>query len=597
MSGLFGTFNIAKSGLYAQQEALNVTSHNIANANTDGYTRQKVNLETTTPENSLGAGQIGTGVQVASITRVKDDFLDYQIRTQNGVQGTYTAKDQVLSQVETIINEPSDTGLSTLIGNFYSSFQKLALNPSDPASKQTVAAQSLELTDGLNNTYNQLQQLKTDTNTQINSTVTDVNSILTQLNTVNKAIVQVSVTGQQPNDLLDTRDNLLNQLSSELGINIDKQSNGGVNVSTTNAAGKSITDSATPPNVLNLVQNPGSENSVTLSYVSNIAVENPTSYRAGEINDYTVSYYKKGDTSTGAQTLTVSMTDAEAKQLDENRVLIGSNDGTALNSTNSTTIGSEDVHFSDLRILATPTGALSGYKQAQSDVDTDIGQLNNFAKALAFSVNAVETQSSAYHPDGTSASTTDTVGSYNMFVNSDVTSGYDVNSENAINAGNITLNSAIQNDSSKIITGLTNDSSISGTDDGTRALAIANIQNSSLNIQGITDSTTRQSFVTFTADSAGLKSITDSASGVTTDNYYNSLVDNIGIKEQQAQTMMQNQTTLLASYATSKASVSGVSLDEEMANLVQYQHAYQANAKIISTIDQLLDVVINGLKK
>ena len=557
MSGLFGTFNIAKSGLYAQQEALNVTSHNIANASTDGYTRQKVNLQTTTPENSLGAGQLGTGVQVGSITRVKDDFLDYQTRVENGTQGMYTSKDQFLSEVESIMNEPTDTGISSLIGKFYDSWQQLAKQPGDSASRQVVVQQSLALTDELNHTYTELQKIKTNTQSTINSTVTDINSLLSQISAVNQQIVQVNVSKQQPNDLLDTRDKLLNELSSDLGINIDKKGFEGINVTVTDGSGGTV----------NLVQAVNPDTASTLSYVIGIT-------KIDDSGNYKVDYYKKGDKNDPA-TMNVNLTAEQFKTLNQGRVLLTDASGVAK------TDGTE--------LLGNSTGSLQGYSSVQDDVDASIDQLNKFAKALAFSVNAVETQSTSCNVNGSVTGTP-------FFVKKDA--DISESNENAINAGNITLNVAILNNSTLINTGKNNDITLNGADDGTRALAIAGLQNSLMNVQGITDASTRSNFLSFSLpDSTGVSTVTNSADGVTTDSYFNDVVDNIGIKEQKAKRMVQNQATLLASFQQSKDSISGVSLDEEMSNLVQYQHSYQANAKIISTIDQLLDVVINGLKK
>ena len=166
MSGLFSTFNVAIRGMSAQQKALDVTSHNIANANTEGYSRQRATMETTRPfgmptmNNAIGPGQLGTGVQISSITRIRDSFLDYQVRTENGTSGLYEGREKFLTEVESIINEPSDTGVSTLIGKVFDSWQELSLHPESSNSRTVVAQQSKALTDELNNTYNQLIKLK-----------------------------------------------------------------------------------------------------------------------------------------------------------------------------------------------------------------------------------------------------------------------------------------------------------------------------------------------------------------------------------------------------------------------------------------------------
>ncbi|WP_278382190.1 FlgK family flagellar hook-associated protein, partial [Clostridium tyrobutyricum] len=178
MPGLFSIFNTAKSGLFSQQTAINVTSHNIANANTDGYSRQRANMVTTTPytmpsmDGAAGAGQLGTGVTVESIQRIRDSFLDYQFRVQNSISGQYSAQDKVLSQVENVLNEPTDTSISSLLSGFFTSWQSLSKSSQNAS---TVAQQAYQLTNDLNNVSSQLTKIKSDTNTELKSTIGTVN--------------------------------------------------------------------------------------------------------------------------------------------------------------------------------------------------------------------------------------------------------------------------------------------------------------------------------------------------------------------------------------------------------------------------------------
>jgi flagellar hook-associated protein 1 len=117
-----------------------------------------------------------------------------------------------------------------------------------------------------------------------------------------------------------------------------------------------------------------------------------------------------------------------------------------------------------------------------------------------------------------------------------------------------------------------------------------------MNIQNIGDSTSRASFIDTSLKANGL-GITSNTSGMKIDNYFKDTVDRLGVQAQEAKRVVKNQESLLNSFEETRLSISGVSLDEEMANLVQFQHAYQANAKIIATVDELLDVVVNGLKR
>ncbi len=627
MSGLFGTLNISKSGLFSQQNAIDVTSHNIANANTEGYSRQRVELVTTRPYTTgvSGAGQLGTGVQVDAINRIRDSFLDYHTRVELGVQGEYTARDQFLSQIENIINEPSDTGISSLMSSFYDSWQQLSKKADTSSAKKVVAEQSLALTNELNHTYNELQQLKTDTQSLMKDTVFDLNNLLEQVSQLNQEIIQVKVAGQEPNDLMDRRDLLLDELSSKFGLKIDKNNFHGITVTTEedpvdpNAefGGSAPLDASNKS--MNIIQSLNPDDECRFSCVTSILDKNNKAGYTGA-GAYKVTYYKYGDTSNEDNKVDIYVNIENEDQynaLNESRVLWADNDGNAL-SVNDSVNGTGDVlgkldgtgsntgivdgtgtavtgttatsaiSFSNLKLFQPPSGELSGYASVQSDIDEYVDEINKLAKSLAFSVNAIMTQSATYTDDNA------TTGIYNFFVNA---TG-DNTDEAGINAGNITVNSKLLADNTLIIAGT---SSASGESDGNRALAVADLKDVRMLVQGLTDDMDRGEFLTgiFNSDSnlGGLSNITSSASGMTMDTYFKDTVDRIGIQEQEAKRMVKNQATLLAGFQESKDSVSGVSMDEEMANLIQYQHAYQANSKVISTVDELLDVVINGLKK
>ena len=218
MAGLFGTFNIATRGLSAAQTTIDVTSHNVANANTEGYSRQRAELETTRPMSTqLFRGQLGTGVKVSAIDRIRDTFLDYQYRTENSTLGRADVRNTSLYQIETLFNEPSDTGISTLIGKFFDSFQELAKQPNSSNARTVAVQQTVALADALNHAHTKLSDLIVDTKDSLRANAKDVNSLLDQINTLNKEIKTVSTAGQRPNDLMDRRDKLLDDIYGEKG--------------------------------------------------------------------------------------------------------------------------------------------------------------------------------------------------------------------------------------------------------------------------------------------------------------------------------------------------------------------------------------------
>ncbi|WP_446897247.1 flagellar hook-associated protein FlgK [Clostridium sp. LBM24168] len=622
MPGLFSIFNTSKSGLFSQQTSINVTSHNIANANTDGYSRQRADLVTTTPytmpsmNSAAVAGQLGTGVTVASIDRIRDTFIDYQYRIENGVNGHFTGRDKYLSQVEGILNEPTDTGLSSLMGKFFDSWQNLNTSPSNNTT--VVAQQALQLTDDMNHTYSQLTDLIKSAQDGIKTDVLEINQMLDQLTQINQQIRDVNVSGNNPNDLMDRRDLLLDQLSEKFGINVDQKSYDGIDVTTTNSSlYGSASDNGLAPKgadgkALNIVQavKPDDVNVATFSYVSTVT---PDTVDENGTGTYRVAYYKKGNMQSDANKveITVNMTAEQASDLLKYRVLWADHNGNAYSVDGDGKIqGTSPSTFEQLSIFKPPTGELKGYMSVQDDIQGYQYQLNKLAKSLALSVNAIISQSSEFTADDSGSPEG---GINNFFVNGDYKdksgTDYTADYENDINASNITVNLAIMQDPSKIKTDVKYDSqgnSLSTDTDGKRALAVAQLRDTLLNIQNIDENgeiTSRKSFVDaagiFKADDTlnGVYTLVSTSGGSTLDSYFRGVINTVGTQEQTAKNEMQNGAIQLANYEQSRASISGVSIDEEMTNLIQFQHCYQANAKMISTVDELLDVVVNGLKR
>ncbi|NSJ92399.1 flagellar hook-associated protein FlgK [Coprococcus sp. MSK.21.13] len=598
MSGLFGTLHVGKSGIFANQRSIDVTSHNIANANTEGYSRQRAELQTERPfctpsmNNAAGAGQLGRGVNVADINRIRDNFLDYQVRIELGVQGKYVGRNKFLNEIENIFNEPSETGISTLLGNFFDGWQELSKQPHSSNARTVVAEQSKALTDELNHLYGQLHKLKDNAKTSIRQDLNDVNSILDQMERLNEEIIQVTAAGQKPNDLLDRRDLLLDQLSAKFGINIDKKGLNGIDVNTKGDAG------AEPPGGLNLIQMVKPEEALRFAYISSISPAEPPEGAAKE--KYTITYYKNGDMTNDDNKVTFEITLDEKgyKDLDRSRTLWTNKDGEAIlvNDKNEI-VGKVDKGVatpadSKIPTFQPSTGNLNGYMSVQDDIDNQIEQLDKLARTLAYAVNAVHSQSQDNLKD-----------ELLFFVNKDKIAGGGYGAENKITAGNITVNEEILKDVMKIKVGKGDNP---GETDGTRALAIANIMDKLIAIQNLkldgADKTTRANFVKqiggeWAKDEAGILTLKGTTDGMTFGGYFKDMVDRLGVQTQEAKRMVKNQHSVLASFQQSRDAVSGVSLDEEMTNLIQFQHAYQANAKLISTVDELLDVVVNGLKR
>jgi flagellar hook-associated protein 1 len=434
-------------GLLAQQQALDVTSHNIANASTPGYSRQ-VAVLVASPAYAMpgvstapaGAGQLGTGVDVASYQRMRDSFLDVQYRAQSMLQGQAQTTEDGLQQVQLAFNEPTDSGLSSLLSNYWGAWQNLSNNPEDMGTRQALAQSAASLADGFTSLSSQLSTLQSQTGQNVSDTLTEVNSYGAQVAQLNVAISKEEVNGDTPNDLLDQRDELLDKLSA-IG-----------NVSTT----------------------PGANGSIEVSF--------------------------------GGASL---VTDGSSSTL-------GESDLTGLTSGN----------LEGLITLRDTT--IPGYQS----------QLNTIASTLISKTNAQST------------------------------AGFDLNGNTGgafftgTGASDIAVNPAIISNPSLIAASATG-----AVGDAGNALAIADMQ--STNVIGSS-----------TIDSA-----------------YTQLVTQVGSDVQQATNQVDTTTSLVNALQNQRQSVSGVSLDEEMTNLITFQRGYQASARALSAIDDMLDQLINRTGK
>ena len=226
MTSTFFGLNVALSGIMAQQRALNTVSHNITNATTPGYSRQRVDLAAALAHpmpgvnTAVGAGQLGTGVVAVQHTRVRDQFADIMVRNQSALVGEWSTRAAGLRSLDTIVDEPGDTGITALLSQYWSAWQGLSIQPDSAASRESVRAAGVGLAQGLNDLHGQLIGAQAEAAARIGLQVGRVNDLASQLNEVNQRIAVIVATGQEPNDLRDLRDVLVDELSGYTNISI-----------------------------------------------------------------------------------------------------------------------------------------------------------------------------------------------------------------------------------------------------------------------------------------------------------------------------------------------------------------------------------------
>lgn len=508
MTSTFHSIETAKRSLFAQTTALSTTGHNVANANTEGYSRQKVNMQASIPMepfaflHSTAPGQLGTGVEFDSITRVREKFLDDQYRNENTNFGSWSIQRDTLEKLEAIVNEPSKTGFRTVMDNFYKSWSDLSKNPEDVTARRIVKETTLALTDAMNQISRQLDSLSQDLDSNIAVKSNEIQGYLGNIANLNSAIVKVESLGDNANDLRDQRDLMADKLSKIMNITVTDtpqgyqiQMNGQELV--TGGAVQATVDSA----FLN--------NAYTAGTLTNGEVHGMIRSR-----DTLVSDYRK-------------QMDDLANTLANGDIDITIPAGSVLPENNSLGLtGAARTLTSDLKVTVK---GLNGLHQLGYSMDgTNNGGLPFFTAAGG----------------GT-----------------------------AITAGNISLNAAILADPNKIATSLRTITA-SGTEtvikgNNTLANLLANLKDTPMK----------------SAD--GLRNATIGAQ-------FSAIVGQLGVQSQEAARQTSNSEFLVQQVDTRRQSVSGVSLDEEMGNMIKFQHAYSASARFMTTYDQLLDKLINS---
>ncbi|MED4905511.1 flagellar hook-associated protein FlgK [Parageobacillus thermoglucosidasius] len=529
MLSTFHGLEVAKRGMFTQQAALYVTAHNIANANTPGYSRQRVNFVETEPFPPASMnrpqipGQMGTGVEAGSIQRIRDSFLDYQYRNEASKLGYWSARSEAIAKMEDIMNEPSEFGLSKAMTQFWESLQDLSANPENEGARAVVRQRGIAVAESFNYLYTSLSQIRDDLGQEIKTGLLEVNSILKQISELNDQIKAVEPNGYLPNDLYDKRDALVDELSKYFQVKVETVPSGG-----------NALDIAEGIYEISLVNQDGSTiKIVTKDGYSKLSVDPPVD----PVNDPTNpdGYVSKIQIEDALGNIT-TIRDSEFGNLASGRIK---------SLIESYGYGSD------------PNNVKGYYPEMLADLDK-----------MAYSF---ATMFNAQHREGYDLNNSNGVDFFEMNV-SDNTTGKGA-------AASIKVSDVIMSDLGKIAA--SSNSGESG--NGNNALYLSMIKD-----------------VQITNGSAALPSGSGTTVSVpitsgTVQTFYQGLVGKIGVDGQQAERMKTNAETLATSVDNKRQSVSSVSLDEEMTNMIKFQHAYNAAARIITAIDEMLDKIINNM--
>ncbi|GAA0483535.1 flagellar hook-associated protein FlgK [Paractinoplanes deccanensis] len=234
MASSFGGLNTALTSLYAQRRGLDITGQNIANANTEGYTRQKVRMQSQT--GSLNPGvyatttQVGSGVTVSSVERGRNEYLEERGRTEHANSSYLATQKASYEQIESVMAEPSDTALQARLHDMWDAWNDVSNNWQDPSTRSALIERSQTVAVTLNDTHESLASQFSANRTQAEAFVSQVNNLAGRIADMNQQIVVANASGLEANELLDQRDVAVMQLSELTGATTQSKTNGSVNV-------------------------------------------------------------------------------------------------------------------------------------------------------------------------------------------------------------------------------------------------------------------------------------------------------------------------------------------------------------------------------
>ncbi len=576
--------------LQAQQTALDVTNQNIANANTDGYTRQEAKLVQTAPfagtgnnRPSGGGLMLGTGVMVQEITRQRDAYVDQQLRTQIASQQKAQILTDGVQQVEVIFNEPSNYGLSSQMARFFNAWSELSNNPGSATARTQLQAQGQALASGFRDVSQQLDQYRSDQDSQIMSVVAEVNDVATRIADLNLQIRKSVGNGDKPNDLMDARDRLVDQITKLTGATTREDTDGSTTVSlggrilVNGARANSITAELTP-----LASGKTSHTLTWWPGSGNVDGSGGTLGGLLQMRD-TIIPEKLTKINLLASTIVTQVNAQHAR-------------GMGLGVYAAMTTGTD--FFETQRSITTLQATGLGDVLTAGSITIGSAQIN--ISPSTKSLNDVLTEIATALGTGSTASIDDATGRIVLTYAS---------------AGSPTIGTNGDSSNFLQIVGLRGGSTTgTGTLTTTGAVAVPLVRASSMSLSPTVASDTqaiRASGRTLRAGvyvSAGtgdnsnslainaLSTTQMAALGSSTfDDYYASMIGELGVQSRQSLDMATTQKALVDHLTTRRESNSGVNLDEEAAQLIRFQRAYQAAARGITALDDLLMTVIDRM--
>ncbi|MDX2463627.1 MAG: flagellar hook-associated protein FlgK [Porticoccus sp.] len=545
--------SIGISGLQASQRNLATAGHNISNVNTDGFSRQSVELATRTP-NVFGSGFIGAGVDVVSIKRVYDEFLSSQVTSRNSAFNQLDTLQQLASGLDGLLaNE--DAGLNPALQNFFNALQDVSNNPTSIPARQVAILEAETLVDRFSSLDKRIADLRSTVNDQLGAVTTEISNIASSVAELNKSITleRGKAGGQPPNDLLDKRDVLINRLAELVSVSTLEGDDGSINVFMGNGQTLVLGSTATTVGTIRSDFDKSQfEVSVSNGSTSYSISSQISGGKLGGLLAFRDQVLNPVQDSMGRVAVGLAATFNTQHQLGDD--VSGNPGGLFFNNI----IASSPV------VLPSSNNNPASGTVSVSITDTNLMQASEYRlnyDGATFSVKRLS--------DDTIVDSGFAIGDFPRTV---ATDGLTLTLAGSVAAGDSFLIRPVRNGGNDISVAISSAAEIAAAasgnalGDNSNALALAAMQ---------------------------LKNVM----GGSTETYqsaYAKLVANVGGTTNQAKVNADAQSALLNRAIEEQQSVSGVNLDEEAANLIKFQQAYQAAAQLIRISDEIFQTLINA---
>lgn len=621
MGSTFSGIELGKRSIMAHTDAITTAGHNISNANTEGYSRQRVQMKEFDPlykpdlERLERPGMIGQGIDVQSINRVRDEMLDQRITSLQNEESYWDTRSKYYTMIEQIYNEPDEVSIRSNMDKFWQSWQELSVNPESQAARQAVVTRAESLTDSIRSKWENLMGVGNLLNSDIEATVKQINSYCNQIADINKEIVRSRGMGDNPNDLLDRRDLLVDKLSKLANITTDQRDNDEFMI---HLEGRILVQGGVARNfeLESVTDNNGYDKLVWADTKENAIVSGGTLGALIELRDVDIRNEIQS-----LNTMTMNFADLVN---DVHRNAYGANNVTGLDFftqrsfvenvngnfdrdgdgqldhsyifrfTGTTELNpQEQIGLEGVMTLSGPSGYVQVPYHPTDTVEAVINRINDSngeVKAYLDRNNNLvlkgTTAQNIENPDFVIRHVEDSgfflTGYSGILAASGQAGAYDFARADAVNAlngaqfavspvlnpsGYIEVNSVIKNDVKSVAAAFKDDSGNVNAGDGRAAVEIASIRNTKVMI----------------------------GHARTLDDYFADTVTNVGLKGEQAETNFNSHMAIMNDLRSMRDSISGVNIDEELADIIKFQHGYNAAAKFVTVWDSLIDTVINRL--